>query len=163
MRQQCYSHPQLSSGYACRDKRWSGLIPSNKIESHHLLSSAAFGSAQWERPHLGRLKDTYTVTTSRCVSRALGREIEHFCVRQAQAMCLRLWKGLCDAGARESTEPCLPKERSSPHPTNTHPGLGPWLQTQAGNTGLDRSGDAATSRRQRRICYKSRIYDSHLY
>lgn len=119
MRQQRYSHPQLSSGYACRDKRWSGLIPSNNIESHHLLSSAAFGSAQGERPHLGRLKDTYTVTTSRCVSRALGREIKHFCVRQAQAMCLRLWKGLCDAGARESTEPCLPKERSPPHPTNT--------------------------------------------
>lgn len=119
MRKQGYSHPQLSSGYACRDKRWSGLIPSNKIESYHLLSSVALGSAQWERPHP---KDTCTVTAFHCVSRTLGREIKCFCIRQA--MCLPLQKGLCEVGAWEGTGPSVPKER--------------------------------------RICYKSRIYESHL-
>lgn len=69
MRKQGYSHPQLSSGYACRDKRWSGLIPSNKIESYHLLSSVALGSAQWERPHP---KDTHTVTASIVWAEHLG-------------------------------------------------------------------------------------------
>lgn len=45
----------------------------------------AFISAQWERPHLSRLKDTYTVTTFHCVSRTFKREIKlkYFSIRQA--------------------------------------------------------------------------------
>lgn len=42
-------------------------------------------SAQWERPCLSRLKDTYTVTTFHCVSRTFEMEIKlkYFSIRQA--------------------------------------------------------------------------------
>lgn len=85
MRRRHYSHPQPSSGYAYRDKRWSGLILSNKTESYHLFSSVALISAQSEYPHLSRLKDTYNVTTLHCVRRIFKRKIKlkYFSISQA--------------------------------------------------------------------------------
>lgn len=125
MRQRGYSHPQLSSGCACRDKRWSGLIPSNKIESYHLLSSVAFASAQWQCPHL---KGAHAATTFHCGSRTLGREIKYSCIRQA--VCLHFWKGLCEVGAwRAQDQVCKGEEPSPPYkPTHT------WTGALAGDT-----------------------------
>lgn len=127
MRQRGYSHPQLSSGCACRDKRWSGLIPSNKIESFHLLSSVAFVSAQWQCPHL---KDTHAATAFHCGSRTLRREIKYSCIRQA--VCLCFWKWLCEMGAWRAQDQGWQRRGALPTlQTHSHPGLGPWLETQS--------------------------------
>lgn len=88
IRHQHYRHPQPSPGFACRHRRWSGLIPSNKPESSHLFSSAAFTAAQWQHPHLSSLKDNSTVKTFHCASRIFEREIKlkYFSIKHK--MCL---------------------------------------------------------------------------
>lgn len=158
MRQQDYSHPQLSSGYACRDKRWSGLIPSNKIESYHLLSSVALGSAMGTSSPQGYLQPQLSIVWAQHLGgksniSASGSK----CVCTHEKDCVRWELGWAQHQVCQRRG-ALPTSQK----THSHPGLRPWLQTQSGNTGLDRSEDAATSRRQRRICYKTRIYDGHL-
>lgn len=124
MRQRGYSHPQLSSGCACRDKRWSGLIPSNEIESYHLLSSVAFGSAQWECPHL---KDTCTATTLE------GNQILLHQTGSVSALLKRIvWGGSLGGHRTKSAKGEMPSPPYKPtHTPDWGPACRHSLETQA--------------------------------